>query len=119
MATGVIKTPAWFFSEFRGAIYQNRLAEGATLIARRMTFPSTAKITVIHCVFKTMTELGADVAIATGFPVGYASDLIEVPGIAISSKQFIQFCINSAGSLCTGQSIPANTWCQCSAVYLS
>ena len=118
MATGMIKAPAGLFTESKGAIYQNRLAEGATLIARRMTFPSNGKITVIYCVFKTVADLNADAAIATGFPTGYASP-VEVPGMRTSNNQFTNFYINSMGSLCTGQSIPANTWCQCSAVYLS
>lgn len=119
MATGMIKAPAGLFTEYIGVIYQNRLAEGATLIARRMTLPSFAKITVIYCVFKTVADLNADAAIATGFPTGYASSPVEVPGIKTSNNQFTNFYINSAGSLCAGQSIPANTWCQCSAVYLS
>jgi hypothetical protein len=118
MATKKIKAPAGLFTEYKGTIYQNRLAEGATLIARKMTFPSIEKITVIYCVFKTVADLNADAAIATGFPTGRGSP-VEVPGMRTSNNQFTNFYINSAGSLCAGQSIPANTWCQCSAVYLT
>lgn len=119
MATGMIKAPASLFSELQGAIYNNRLAEGATLIARKMTFPSAARITVIYCVFKTAVDINADAALATGFPGGFTSSPVEVPGMKTSNNQFTNFYINSAGSLCAGQAIPANTWCQCSAVYLS
>lgn len=118
MATGTIKAPAGLFTEHKGAIYQNLLAENATLITRRMTFPPGEKIAVIYCVFKTTSNLNANAVIATGFYTGHVS-YVEVPGMRTSDNQFVSFYINSAGSLCTGQSIPANTWCQCSAVYLS
>ena len=103
-----------------GAIYQSRLASGASLAYWTYTFPgSSMKIVIVYCVFKAAVALSENIAIVTGFPTGSSGSPVALKGLRTNDNTNVHFYINSSGSLICMGSIGINSWAQCSGIYVS